>query len=98
MAQVLIRDLDEKVLKALKQRAESNHRSLQRELHLILSQATGPAAKGGINQVVKRARVREATKPTGSVWNWLKRPAAGNLSKEDIDRYIRAERDSWNAA
>jgi len=98
MAQVLIRDLDEKVLKALKRRAESNHRSLQRELHLILSQATGPAARGGTNQLVKRARARSATKPTGSGWNWLKRPAAGNLSKDDIDSYIRAERDSVDAA
>ena len=39
MAQVLIRDLDSETLKKLKQRAEANHRSLQRELHLILSHA-----------------------------------------------------------
>jgi hypothetical protein len=31
-----------------------------------------------------------------SVWNWLKRRTAGNLSKHTIDAYIRAERNSWH--
>ena len=33
-----------------------------------------------------------------SVWEWLKRRPAGNLSKEEIDTYIRAERDSWHGS
>lgn len=41
---------------------------------------------------------RRAAAPAGSVWNWLKRRPAGNLSKEEIDEYIRAERDSWGGA
>ena len=95
MAQVLIRDLDDKILKALKQRAESNHRSLQRELHLILSQAV-PAgdARAGTR---KPKVVQKRGVPTGSVWNWLKRPSSGSLSKDDIDSYIRAERESWGS-
>lgn len=39
MAQVLIRDLDEDVIKVLKERAEKHQRSLQGELKAILTQA-----------------------------------------------------------
>ena len=42
MAQVLIRDLDDEVVKALKKRAEQNHRSLQRELKAIITEAARP--------------------------------------------------------
>ena len=44
------------------------------------------------------ARRRNTAAPTGSVWNWLKPRSAGNLSKEEIDKYIRAERDSWGVS
>ena len=128
MAQVLIRDLDEKVLKALKQRAARNHRSLQGELKLILEQSAGfgnialaadleklreglrGKIKGDSAELIRENRdgVRNDLRPgggarqrnvapTGSVWNWLKRRSVGNLSKEEIDAYIRAERDSWGA-
>ena len=40
-------------------------------------------------------RRRGKAYPTGSVWDWLKRRPVGNLSKEEIDEYIRAERESW---
>jgi plasmid stability protein len=98
MAQVLIRDLDEKVLKTLKQRAEQNKRSLQRELHVILARA---ATAGEATHAPQRAGTparRRKVAPRGSVWNWLKRRSTGGLSKQDIDSYIRAERDSWDAA
>jgi antitoxin FitA len=39
MAQVLVRDLDEKTVKRLKARAEENGRSLQSEVKAILEQA-----------------------------------------------------------
>lgn len=39
MPQVLIRDVDESVLKKLKQRAKKHNRSLQSELHLIITEA-----------------------------------------------------------
>ena len=98
MAQVLIRDLDSETLKRLKKRAEENHRSLQRELHLILSQAAASADESGTRRLSTGVQKRRATSaPAGSVWNWLKRSSAGMLSKEDIDSYIRAERESWES-
>jgi plasmid stability protein len=127
MAQVLIRDLDDQTLKRLKKRAADNHRSLQGELHAIITQtveheeskervgkrlkARSPRARyaaivapirenrGGVRDELmpgRGARRRNAAAPTGSVWNWLKRRSVGNLSKEEIDAYIRAERDSWH--
>ena len=39
MAQVIVRNLDENVVARLKRRAADNHRSLEQELRLILSQA-----------------------------------------------------------
>lgn len=98
MAQVLIRDLDNETLTRLKKRAEVNNRSLQRELRLILSRAAAASASESgtkrLRKVAQRGRTRNA--PTGSVWNWLKRPA-GKLSKDDVDNYIRAERESWES-
>lgn len=52
----------------------------------------------GIKRPGKKARLeRKRNAPTGSVWNWLKRPSVGDLSKEEIDSYIRSERESWGA-
>jgi plasmid stability protein len=39
MARVLIRDLDERILQRLKERAARNHRSLQAELQIIVERA-----------------------------------------------------------
>lgn len=39
MPNVLVRDVDEKVLNTLKKRAERNNRSLQREVQIILTDA-----------------------------------------------------------
>ncbi len=128
MAQVLIRDLDDKVLKALKRRAARNHRSLQGELKLILEQSAGYRSAaleadlrklreslggkllGDSAELIRENRDgikndlipgsgarRRKVAPTGSVWNWLKRRPVGNLTKEEIDAYIRAERESWGA-
>lgn len=97
MPQVLIRDVDDETLKKLKKRAESNHRSLQRELHYILSQAATAANETGARRSARGRLARKKIAPTGSVWNWLRRPSAGNLSKEDVDSYIQTERESWGA-
>lgn len=98
MKQLLVRGLGDEVVKKLKKRAESNHRSLQRELHFILSQAATAVSEAGEKRVARGVRMaRKKSTPTGSVWNWLKRPSAGNLSKEDIDSYIRVERESWGS-
>lgn len=42
MAQVLVRNLDEKTVAQLKKRAAENGRSLQAELRLLLEQAVRP--------------------------------------------------------
>lgn len=42
MAQVLVRNLDEKTVTQLKERASENGRSLQAELKLLLEQAVRP--------------------------------------------------------
>lgn len=42
MAQVLVRNLDEKTVAQLKKRAAGNGRSLQAELKLLLEQAVRP--------------------------------------------------------
>lgn len=40
-------------------------------------------------------RLADATQPGGSIWEWLERPARGTRTKEEIDAYIREERESW---
>ena len=40
MASLLLRDLDDKVLKRLKAAAKANHRSLQAEIHAVLLHAS----------------------------------------------------------
>jgi plasmid stability protein len=52
MAEVLVRDLNDEALKALKRRAAGNGRSLQAEVKLILEQAAVP----GLVDHVKLAR------------------------------------------
>ena len=40
MAQILVRDLNERTVSALKRRAEQHHRSLVQEVRLILEEAS----------------------------------------------------------
>jgi antitoxin FitA len=46
MAQLLVRDLDAKVVARLKDQARQNHRSLQGEVKAILEQAAETATRG----------------------------------------------------
>ena len=55
MARVLIRDLDERTVERLKQRAARNHRSLQAELQLIIERA---AAADVIDSHTVASRIR----------------------------------------
>lgn len=41
MAQLLVRDIDEDIVRRLKERAKRHNRSLQSEARMILSQAAG---------------------------------------------------------
>lgn len=55
MARVLIRDLDERTVSRLKQRAARNHRSLQAELLVIVERA---AAMDVVESRALAARIR----------------------------------------
>jgi plasmid stability protein len=78
MSQVLIRDLDKDVIKALKERATRNNRSLQGELKAI------------VTQVARGNRVDPALlKKIDTLRNGLKGKIKGNsaeLIREDRER------------
>lgn len=58
MAQVLVRDLDESVVKKLKSRAESQGRSLEAELRSILEAEAGRLDKAKARALAARIRRR----------------------------------------
>jgi plasmid stability protein len=62
MAQVLIRDLDETVVKVLKQRAAINRRSLQAELKAILEEQAHLAHKAAARSLAAHIRQRIAVR------------------------------------
>jgi plasmid stability protein len=62
MAQVLIRDLDESVVAALKQRAATNGRSLQAELKAILEEQAHVVQKAEARALATRIRQRIASR------------------------------------
>jgi len=62
MAQVLIRNLNEKTVKALKRRAERGRRSLQEELKGILEAAE---REGMVDRVAMARRLRERLEKRG---------------------------------
>ncbi len=64
MADVLIRNIDEKTLEKLKAKAESNNRSLQGELHEILKEYVGPdieEARSMVNEILVEYRAEGRT-------------------------------------
>lgn len=76
MAQVLVRNLDEEVVDALKKRAVSNGRSLQAELQLILEQA---AAVPTVDPVRLTAGIRRLIRKRSQ-------PDSVDLIRADRDR------------
>jgi antitoxin FitA len=77
MGQVLIRNLDDHVVEALKLRAELKGRSLEQELREILKQAAGPTTEERLAMIDRVAAMQ-------------KRPA--RLRSEDVIRKIRNRR------
>ncbi len=66
MAQVLIRDVEEKIIEALKERAKRNQRSLQGELKVIVTQAAqvsriNPALLARIDALRNKLKGRKHT-------------------------------------
>lgn len=58
MAQILIRDLDEDIVAALKKRAKANHRSLQGEVKALLQEKVGSRSVDAIREELRRFRAR----------------------------------------
>jgi plasmid stability protein len=65
MAQILIRDLDEKLVAALKARARSNHRSLQGEVKAVLQETVHGRNVDTIREDLRRFRARFGKKGFG---------------------------------
>ncbi len=63
MAQVLVRNLDQKVVENLKQRAANNGRSLQAELKEILEEQARLSNKAEARALAARIRDRIAARP-----------------------------------
>ena len=79
MAQILVRNLDEKVVKQLKKRAKREGRSLQAEAKLILEQASQEPA-------VNMATARKLVEEIRSQLKGRKFPDSVELIREDRDR------------
>lgn len=75
MAQVLVRQLEDRVVEALKARARRNNRSLEEELRVILTSAAKPD-KAAFWKLADEIRAR--SKSTG--------PDSTQLIREDRDR------------
>jgi len=80
MAQVLIRDLDAKVVNGLKQRAKKNRRSMQSELKMILEEAAGLSKHNNLDAFLAQAKAIRAH-TTGQV-----RTDSAALIREDRQR------------
>jgi plasmid stability protein len=77
MGQVLIRNVDDRIIETLKLRAEMKGRSLEQELRDILGQAAGPGAEERLAMMDRIAAMQK--KPT-------------KLLSEDVIREIRDSR------
>lgn len=84
MGQIVVRQLDDKVLEAVKSRAAANKRSTEAEVRAILASAVGLSGtvNAGASDSPKRFSdfVGIATKRS---------------TQEEIDAYVRSLRDEW---
>jgi plasmid stability protein len=76
MAQVVIRNLDDDVMRRLKARAAHEHKSLEQALRDILREAAKPTRA----EMIERLRRIQAMTPPGT------RTPAEDLIREDRDR------------
>ncbi len=79
MAQILVRNMDERVVERLKERARKDGRSLQTEVKLILEQA---ASEPKVDMEAARALVEDIRKK----FKGRKFPDSVELIREDRDR------------
>ncbi|WP_139112583.1 FitA-like ribbon-helix-helix domain-containing protein [Hoeflea olei] len=83
MAQIVVRQLDEAVLEAVKLRAVANKRSTEAEVRAILSSAVGlsPTDSAGGGPVQR--------------FSDFVGIASNKRSQQEIDDYVRSLRDEW---
>lgn len=79
MAQILVRNLDEEVVKRLKERAKKEGRSLQSEVKVILEQALN-------TQMVDMKTARRLVDEIREKFKGRKFPDSVELIREDRDR------------
>jgi antitoxin FitA len=77
MAQVLIRNIDEQVMKRLKARAAAERKSLEQKLRDILAEAAKPSRAERLGEM-RRIRAMSPPLPPGA-------PLAKDLIREDRD-------------
>lgn len=80
MGQVVIRNLDDRVIERLKARAAAQRKSLEQSLRELLSEAAKP---GRTELLAELDRIRAMTPPRESGANY---PTAEQLVREDRDR------------
>ncbi len=77
MANVTIRNLDDRVVKELKERAKAHHRSLEAELRHILAAAVQGPAEGELGVLAQRIAALTPAVPQAD---------SATLVREDRDR------------
>jgi len=77
MPQILIRDLDEDLIAALKRRAKANHRSLQGEVKALLQEKVRSRSVDAIREELRRFRAGLGKKRIGD---------SGDLIRADRSR------------
>jgi plasmid stability protein len=77
MGQLLVRNVDDRIIEAIKLKAELNGRSLEQELREILKRAAGPTAEERLAMIERVVAMQ-------------KKPS--KLASEDIIRRIRSRR------
>lgn len=76
MAQLTIRNLDDRVYQRLRDHAKLNHRSLEAEVRAVLERAVMPD-RAALLREIDRIRAESAKHHTGDVTAWI---------REDRDR------------
>lgn len=84
MAQIVVRQLDDKVLEAVKLRAAANKRSTEAEVRAILADAVGSSSPAGLTKSDTPKRFSDFIGI-----------ATRQSTQEEIDAYVRSLRDEW---
>ncbi|MCY0147771.1 Arc family DNA-binding protein [Hoeflea sp. G2-23] len=85
MAQIVVRQLEDEVLEAVKTRAVANKRSTEAEVRAILADAVGLSSTTGV----------QVKQEPGSFRDFVG-IAANRRTQDEIDSYVRALRDEWD--